>query len=105
NKKENKSENKNSRHTSRASLSTSEVPAKDAITRPSSPDPRPTEGNIYVIVGSFSVESNATNYSKKLLSKGYQATTFKNKNGMTYTAIGGYKSEAAANETLKIVRE
>ncbi len=61
-------------------------------------------GTIFIIVGSFSVESNAINFSKKLKSKGYQATTFKNKKGMTYTAIGGYNDEQIANENLKKVR-
>ena len=60
-----------------------------------------SSGNIYIIVGSFKVESNASKLTSNLIAKGYTATTIKNKNGMTYTAVGGFKNEETANDTLQ----
>jgi YVTN family beta-propeller protein len=80
--------------------------------KPETPNPKPetnvptlaSEGNIFVIVGSFKVESNATRLTSNLVAKGYTATTIKNKNGMTYAAIGGFKSEEMANDTLQKIK-
>jgi cell division septation protein DedD len=60
-----------------------------------------SEGNIFIIVGSFKVESNASKLTSNLIAKGYIATTIKNKNGMTYAAVGGFKNEETANDTLQ----
>lgn len=77
-------------------------------TRPLSPVPNSTtivsEGNIYIIVGSFKIESNASKLTSNLIAKGYSATTIKNKNGMTYAAVGGFKSEETANDTLQKIK-
>jgi cell division septation protein DedD len=78
------------------------------VTRPLSPDPNSTNltsaGNIFIIVGSFKVESNATKLTSNLIAKGYSATTIKNKNGMTYAAVGGFKNEETANDTLQKIK-
>jgi cell division septation protein DedD len=63
-----------------------------------------SEGNIYIIVGSFKVESNATRLTSNLVAKGYTATTFKNKNGMTYAAVGGFKSVEIATDTMQQIK-
>ncbi len=75
------------------------------VSRPLSAVPNSTtlasEGNIFIIVGSFKVESNASKLTSNLIAKGYIATTIKNKNGMTYAAVGGFKNEETANDTLQ----
>lgn len=63
-----------------------------------------SSGNIFIIVGSFKVESNATKLTSNLIAKGYTATTIKNKNGMTYAAVGGFKNEETANDTLQKIK-
>ena len=60
-----------------------------------------SSGNIFIIVGSFKIESNASKLTSNLIAKGYIATTIKNKNGMTYAAVGGFKNEETANDTLQ----
>lgn len=72
--------------------------------RPVTPTTIASEGNIYVIVGSFKVESNASRLTSNLIAKGYTATTIKNKNGMTYAAVGGFKNEETANDTLQKIK-
>ena len=62
---------------------------------------KPSEGNIFIIVGSFKIESNASKLISNLVAKGYTATSIKNKNGMTYAAVGGFKNEETANDTLQ----
>ena len=61
-------------------------------------------GSVFIIVGSFKVESNATKLSSKLKQKGYQATTIKNKNGTTYAAIGGFNNDESAKSTLEKIK-
>lgn len=66
--------------------------------------PETISGKIYVIVGSFKTESNATKLAAGLKAKGYSTTTFKNKNGLTYSAIGGFTNEETAKDTLEKIR-
>ena len=56
--------------------------------------------NTYIIVGSFSVKSNASNYEQKLIKEGYDALTMPSmKDGFTYTAI-----RVTANPTTELVQ-
>lgn len=61
-------------------------------------------GNVFVIVGSFKVESNAAKLSSKLKQKGYTTTTIKNKNGTTYAAVGGFTNDESAKSTLEKIK-
>lgn len=98
-------EKKKSESVSKNKMAKENSKTKNQVSKPETNVPVLTsDGNIYVIVGSFKVESNATRLTSNLVAKGYTATTIKNKNGMTYAAIGGFKSEEMANDTLQKIK-
>lgn len=68
-------------------------------------DISPAAGEIYVVVGSFKIESNAYRLKEKLLGKGYSAVTFRNKSGLLCTALGSYNDINTAREALKKVKD
>ncbi len=97
------------RNTKPETKKTPTVETKKAITSSTKPEtinskPETTTGKIYIIVGSFKTESNATKLAAGLKAKGYSATTFKNKNGLTYSAVGGFTNEQSAKDTLEKIK-
>jgi cell division septation protein DedD len=65
----------------------------------------PAPGEMYVVVGSFKVESNAERLKDKLQAKGYPVVTFRNKNGLLCAALGAYKEMSVAQEALGKIRQ
>lgn len=58
------------------------------------------DGSYHIIGGCFSVESNASNFVKKLTDKGYSAGIADKKNGLFRVSAGSYSSESEAESAL-----
>lgn len=58
------------------------------------------DGSYHIIGGCFSVESNASNFVKKLTDKGYAAGIADKKNGLFRVSAGSYSSESDAESAL-----
>ncbi len=76
-----------------------EEPVKETV-----PEPVYKESKYYVIAGSFKVESNAINYHKRLINKGYNSENLGLVNGFHMVTFSGFENLEDAVKMLKMVK-
>jgi nucleoid DNA-binding protein len=67
--------------------------------------PPPTPKEYHVIAGSFKVESNATNFVKKMKAEGYQSELVGVRNGFHFVSFSSHETKAQAYSEFNKIRQ